>query len=687
MLLAASLLLGGLTVLIGYLGRDAEETAPADGPDLETQGSAGLIRLSSAVDGSGEGLVTNAVSDLRGALTTGRGFRWAAALGLAAGGVFLFPALRVAALVPLLWNLGPTLRTALGRLTRGERWASTLVEVGGLLGTLVLGYVGLTAITGVMLEVAAWLVAQTEDRSRRRLIGVIEALPARVWVERDGFELELPLSQVSQGDVVVLDAGQLLPIDGTVLSGLGRFDERNLTGESLPVERGPGSTVRAATVLLQGRVRVRVQDTGEATLAKQIGAILENSRDYRRELEARGQQVVEQGAIPTLGLAAGAYVLAGPTAAVAMTYAGFGYSMRYMAPLAVLGFAEQASQRAVLIKDGRALELLSRVDTVLFDKTGTLTTDALQIERVVPSGVLSESELLALAASAEYRQHHPIARAIHDAARRLGLSVREPEETALTLGAGLVTTLDGGMILVGNQRLLHEVGIPISPKLQALEEACTARGHSLVFVAWNDDLVGAIEFSAILRPEAAAVVSALKQRGLDVAIVSGDRPGPTREVAARLGIEMHSGSVLPADKAQAVARLQAQGRTVCFVGDGLNDAIALRQADVAISLRGASTLALDSAPIILLDSDLRGLLHALELSRQLDDNLTIGTALSIVPGGLAALGILSGAFGLAAAIAWYNLSLFLGVGNALRPSILPDARPRGQAVVDGEQDE
>lgn len=680
MLLAASLLLGGLTVLIGYLGRDAEAAAPADAPAPETQDGAGLIPPSSLPGGPGEGLVTNAVSDLKGALTTGRGFRWAAALGLAAGGVFLFPPLRIAALVPLLWNLGPTLRAALGRLRRGERWASTLVEVGGLLGTLALGYVGLAAITGFMLEVAAWLVAQTEDRSQRRLLGMIEALPEKVWVERDGYELEIPLREVCPGDVVVLDAGQLLPIDGTVLSGLGRFDERSLTGESLPVEHGPGSTVRASTVLLQGRVRVRVQGTGEATLSKQLGAILESSRDYRAEIEARGQQIVEQGALPTLGLSAGAYLLAGPTAAVAMTYAGFGYSMRYMAPLAVLGYAEQASHQAVLIKDGRALELLSRVDTVLFDKTGTLTTDALQIERVVPSGALSESQMLSLAASAEYRQRHPIARAIIDAARQRGLPVREPEETALTLGAGLMTTLDGGMVLVGNQRLLREVGIAISPALQALEEACTERGHSVVFVAWNDELVGAIEFSAVLRPEAAAVVSELQRRGLDVAIVSGDQPGPTREVATRLGIATHSASVLPESKAEAVARLQAQGRTVCFVGDGLNDAIALRQADVAISLRGANSLALDSAPIILLDSDLRGLLHALELSRQLNDNLRIGTALSILPGSVAAIGILSGAFGLAAAIAWYNLSLFLGVGNALRPSILPDARPGAQTM-------
>lgn len=680
MLLAASLLLGGLTVLIGYLGRDAEAAAPADAPAPETQDGAGLIPPSSLPGGPGEGLVTNAVSDLKGALTTGRGFRWAAALGLAAGGVFLFPPLRIAALVPLLWNLAPTLRAALGRLRRGERWASTLVEVGGLLGTLALGYVGLAAITGFMLEVAAWLVAQTEDRSQRRLLGMIEALPEKVWVERDGYELEIPLREVCPGDVVVLDAGQLLPIDGTVLSGLGRFDERSLTGESLPVEHGPGSTVRASTVLLQGRVRVRVQGTGEATLSKQLGAILESSRDYRAEIEARGQQIVEQGALPTLGLSAGAYLLAGPTAAVAMTYAGFGYSMRYMAPLAVLGYAEQASHQAVLIKDGRALELLSRVDTVLFDKTGTLTTDALQIERVVPSGALSESQMLSLAASAEYRQRHPIARAIIDAARQRGLPVREPEETALTLGAGLMTTLDGGMVLVGNQRLLREVGIAISPALQALEEACTERGHSVVFVAWNDELVGAIEFSAVLRPEAAAVVSELQRRGLDVAIVSGDQPGPTREVATRLGIATHSASVLPESKAEAVARLQAQGRTVCFVGDGLNDAIALRQADVAISLRGANSLALDSAPIILLDSDLRGLLHALELSRQLNDNLRIGTALSILPGSVAAIGILSGAFGLAAAIAWYNLSLFLGVGNALRPSILPDARPGAQTM-------
>lgn len=680
MLLAASLLLGGLTVLIGYLGRDAEAAAPADAPAPETQDGAGLIPPSSLPGGPGEGLVTNAVSDLKGALTTGRGFRWAAALGLAAGGVFLFPPLRIAALVPLLWNLGPTLRAALGRLRRGERWASTLVEVGGLLGTLALGYVGLAAITGFMLEVAAWLVAQTEDRSQRRLLGMIEALPEKVWVERDGYELEIPLREVCPGDVVILDAGQLLPIDGTVLSGLGRFDERSLTGESLPVEHGPGSTVRASTVLLQGRVRVRVQGTGEATLSKQLGAILESSRDYRAEIEARGQQIVEQGALPTLGLSAGAYLLAGPTAAVAMTYAGFGYSMRYMAPLAVLGYAEQASHQAVLIKDGRALELLSRVDTVLFDKTGTLTTDALQIERVVPSGALSESQMLSLAASAEYRQRHPIARAIIDAARQRGLPVREPEETALTLGAGLMTTLDGGMVLVGNQRLLREVGIAISPALQALEEACTERGHSVVFVAWNDELVGAIEFSAVLRPEAAAVVSELQRRGLDVAIVSGDQPGPTREVATRLGIATHSASVLPESKAEAVARLQAQGRTVCFVGDGLNDAIALRQADVAISLRGANSLALDSAPIILLDSDLRGLLHALELSRQLNDNLRIGTALSILPGSVAAIGILSGAFGLAAAIAWYNLSLFLGVGNALRPSILPDARPGAQTM-------
>jgi Cu2+-exporting ATPase len=675
MLITAALLLGGYAVLVELWPHRKAKAAPLTLPPegAQSDGSALAPASAVAVESLG-GLSTGAGDDLTQLVAEAQVPLWVAGLGFALGGVLFYPPLTLLALPPLLLNLYPFIRESVAKFRRGEQRAIIIIDLLGIVGALALNQILLATVLSITLDITHWLIRRTEDRSRRRLFGIYELLPDRVWLDRDGAQLQVPLKQVNAGDIVVIDAGQTVPIDGVVLSGLGRFDERSFTGESQLVEKGQGCKVRATTLLVQGRVRVQVENTGESCLASQIVTVLNQSRDYREEVRSRGQRIVERGAVPTLVLAGIAFAIGGPVSGLAMLFAGFGYSMRYMAPLAVLGFLEQASRDAILVKDGRALELLAEVDTVLFDKTGTLTTDKLQVEQVISISQLSEVQLLAMAASAEHRQRHPIGQAIVDSAVQRGCTIREPDTVGVEVGSGLRSIIDGHIVLVGNEKLLASEGITIPPSLRLLETTCTARGSTLVYVSCNVEVVGAIELSSILRPEAAAAIAALRQRNIDVYIVSGDHEGPTQDIARRLGIPNYFARVLPTEKAAIVKGLQDKGKKVCFVGDGINDAIALRQADVSISLAGASTMAKDSAPIILTDGQLSGLPLVFELSVKLRRNLSTGEVLSVAPGVLAAGGILTGTIALVGAILWYNVTLAISFGNALRPMLAATRR-------------
>ncbi len=352
---------------------------------------------------------------------------------------------------------------------------------------------------------------------------------------------------------------------------------------------------------------------------------------------------------------------------LAILNTAFGVTLRITAPIAMLNFLNIASRNGILVKDGRSLELLKDVDTVVFDKTGTLTVDQPTVTRIYSCNGIPEETLLAYAAAAEHRQSHPIARAIRAAAEARQLLVPSIEDARYEIGYGIKVSTWDKVIRVGSERFMATEGIAVPASLRAQQEACQAQGYSLVMVGVGDVLGGAIELQPTLRPEAQAIVDALHKRGLSTVIISGDQEEPTRRLAERLSIEHYFANTLPADKAGLVEQLQNQGRAVCFVGDGINDSIALRKANVSVSLRGATTVAIDTAQIVFTDQSLNQLTCLFDLADEFYANLNAGFATAIVPSVINIGGVFLFHWGILSAMGIFNLGLLTSLGIASLP--------------------
>jgi Cu2+-exporting ATPase len=373
-----------------------------------------------------------------------------------------------------------------------------------------------------------------------------------------------------------------------------------------------------------------------------------------------------------LVLSGGTLVLLGPMSALTVLCSYLGYSMRITGPLSVLNYLHLASQHDILLKDGRALEKLHTVDTIIFDKTGTLTQEQPTVANVYTYGEYSEDEVLAMAAAAEHHQTHPIARALLQAAEERQLSVMTPSDVDYEPGVGVKIKIDGVTLHVVSGRFLEREGIPLPLSAESIQAYSYQRGHSLVYVVFGETVIGTIELAPTLRPEAHQVVEHLQQCGKKVWIVSGDHEQPTRWLAHTLHTDAYYANMLPPDKASLIARLQDEGRTVCFIGDGINDALALKQANVSVSLHGASGLALDTAQIILRNTDLLQLLTLFDLAHRLHIRMQGNMLLSIVPGAITIAGVYVLQFGIVAAYVLYYAGLTIGIANAMLPLVLSD---------------
>lgn len=552
------------------------------------------------------------------------------------------------------------------------------VDVTSSAGTLAAGH--LTALSTFMMSVhfTRRIARGNEDRTRRMLGQLLAELQPTAWRVVDGAVLEVPVESLAAGDVVEVSAGGLVPVDGVVVDGLARIDRRALSGEATVGHAAPGDAVHAAELLVEGRLHIRVDRTGSETRAAQIEALLDAATGYRRRFRAEGDDVVDAGARPTLVFAALGLGAVGANAALAIVFAPLAYAMRYTAPISVLGHMQQAAVDGLLVKDGRALERLGRVDVVVFDKTGTLTDPVPRVVEAVGIGG-DVARPLALAAAAEQHQSHPLAQAIRAEAARRGLTVPRAEDVALERGRGLSATVDGARVVVGSARLLAADGVAV-PELPAAA-AAEADGRTLVYVAVDGAARAWLAFETLPRREAAATLARLRGRGMAVHMVSGDRAAPTEAVADALGIERWRAEVLPDEKARYVTDLQASGRRVCFVGDGLNDAVALERADVAVSMGSASTLAGDLSAIVLLDDHLGGLDTLWALAATLRADLDRSTLLTTVPNAVAIGGALGFGLGFNAAWALFQLGLWSSVAVAIRPVLAARrAREAGEAL-------
>ncbi len=538
------------------------------------------------------------------------------------------------------------------------------------------GYAAVGALGAVLYGMMLKAKAIGEDQSRNNLISIFQLQPDSVWIRRDEVEIEIPFERLVVGDTIVVSAGQVIPVDGTVVEGAATIDQQVLTGESQPVECHEGDRVLAATMLVSGRVYVVVEKTSAETTAGKIAEVLNRTMRDAKPASISAVETADKLALPTLAASVLTFPFRGAAGAISLMGANTTTASYMSGSLAMLNFINLAARSGVLVKDAAALERLGKVDVILFDKTGTLTLEQPEVVQIYSLNGLSTDQVLTFAAAAEARQTHPIAKAILDHAESNSLRLPVIDDAHYEVGYGIKVRLKvggaspdgtGPVIRVGSARFMDMEGLAAVAGVQPIVEQCKAHGHSLVLVAVDDEIAGCIELKPSIRPEALGIVRGLRTRGIEMYIVSGDHEAPTARLAHDLGMTGYFAGTLPEAKGGIVAKLQAEGRRVCFIGDGINDAIAMRQAQVSISLRGATSVATDTAQIVLMEGSLNQLLNLFQLGsefeRNLKDNIRFTSSISIA----AVAGILFLGSTFAATEVLYSVSLFGGLAIAMKP--------------------
>jgi heavy metal translocating P-type ATPase len=581
--------------------------------------------------------------------------------------LIFYPPLILATVPSLFWFGYRNYKSAYHALFREQRVNIAVVDAVFVTWALFSGYLFAGAVGFFLVSFSMKLLATTRKHSQQSLINVFGLHSPSVWMLVDGVEIETPVERLRKGDMIVVNAGEAIAVDGVITDGFASIDQRALTGESQPAEKGVNDPVLASTIILSGRIHIRVEKAGPETTAAQICEILNRTTNSKTSLDEQVGHMVDWSALPTLALGGMAYPVVGSGGSLAVLFSGIGYSMRTLAPLSILNFLRVASQSNILIKDGRALEQLKEVDTIVFDKTGTLTLEQFQVKKLYACKGFSEEKVLIHAAIAEYRQTHPIAQAIVVAAQGQGFCLPKIEDGHYEVGYGIKVSLKNQVIRVGSERFMAMEGIAIPGKIRTIQRNCHAEGNSLIMVAINNEMAGAIALQVTIRPEAKRVIAQLRQRDLSIYIMSGDQEPPTQTLAMELGINDYFANRLPEDKSQLVEELQKQGKKVCFIGDGINDSIAMQKASVSISLRGATTVATDTAQIILMGENLTHLPLLFDIAGRFDKNMKKNLLISIVPGVICIGGVFLLNFGLYTSMILYYAGLTLGVVNSTRP--------------------
>ncbi|TAN02454.1 MAG: cation-translocating P-type ATPase [Rhodanobacteraceae bacterium] len=583
----------------------------------------------------------------------------AGAVALAAPGIALFllrfgdilsrvvPWLTGLLALALIFGLGAhILRMAFQALRRGILNQHVLVEIGALAG-LSGGVIGLVtrlpgyptapffAVAVLVLTYhifSEWLSLIVKTRGSQAVKKLLDLQPDTARVLRDGCEQEMRIEEVRVGDRVRIRPGERIPVDGDIVEGRSAVDESLITGEPLPVEKQVGGTVAGGAINGIGTLVVRVTAIGEESFLQLVVKSVEDARALKPGLLHIVDRVLRVYTPTVLGIAALAFIgwlvipvlLGYPLDIQRAVFAGLsalvmGYpcAVGITAPLSIVRGSADAAERGILMRTGEAFEGFRRVTTVVFDKTGTLTEGKPTLHEIVPHGV-PEEELIAMAAAVESASEHPLAQAVAQAAFERGLALPEVEDFEAVAGKGVIARLGGSpaaeAVLSGSPAFLEERGIDIAP-LRARIEALQAAGRTVIGVARGAALLGILALGDALRKDTRETVAQLKAAGVRVVLLTGDNERAAQRVAAQAGIEEVYAGVLPEHKAETIRALQREAH-VAMVGDGINDAPALMQADVGIAMGTGTDIAIDSADIIILNAQLHGVLDAYAISRR-----------------------------------------------------------------------
>lgn len=540
----------------------------------------------------------------------------AVAMGFSSIGYWAYPPLSLVAPPLIIYAARKRFSSAWYKLKRGKIEVETISAL-SITGAVVSQHFFIGSLLSFTNAYGNYLSSKVIRDSQHKLVDFFKEIPKSVWLLRDGCEISISLEEAKAGDILVVSAGEIIPADGRIIQGIVSIDEHRFTGESVPAEKCEGDEVFAMTLVLSGKMHFTIEKAGCETSAMQIADILNHTADYKSSTVLQAQAVSQQLVMPAFLVSMLTWPVFGFSQAVGVLYAHPKERLQVSAPISLMKYLKQAMDEGILIKDGRSLELLAKVDTIVFDKTGTLTEDQPHIGAIHSFAGYDENDILWYAAIAEHRQIHPLARAIFSEANARNIEISQPERpehSEYHSGYGVKVTSRNKTILVGSLRFLIMEGITIPDAAKNRQEECRLQGHGLVMVGIDDQLAGAIELFPTIRPEAKAVISALKslKQIKKTYIISGDHEVPTRQLSQELDIDYYFAERLPQEKAKLIEKLQQEGNFICFIGDGINDAIAMKQAQVSVSLNGASQLATDTAQILLLD---QGISHLPRLFR------------------------------------------------------------------------
>ena len=567
------------------------------------------------------------------------------------GGGQLFVSLQLALTLPILWLGRSFFLTGFKHLVKGHPNMDSLVALGTSAAVAYSLYSSIQVWLGnhhaamslyyesagvilTLVTLGKYFEARSKGQTSAAIQALIKLAPQEAQVLREGQEVTLPLDQVQVGDLVRVRPGQKIPVDGRVVEGQSWVDESMLTGESLPVAKKVGDQVVGASLNQQGSLIVETNKVGQDTTLAQIIHLVQAAQGSKAPIAQLADRVsaVFVPVVMTLALVAGLawYLIGGQSWAFALTISiavlviACPCALGLATPTAIMVGTGKGAEQGILIKSGTALEMAHQVDAVVLDKTGTLTQGQPQVTDVLPLTGWTPDQLLALAAAAEVNSEHPLGQAIVAGARERELALPEVTNFQSLTGYGIRVLNGKNFYFLGNRRMMQEIGLDLS-LAEELAATLAAAGKTPIYVGNREEIIGLIAVADPLKATSPEAVRRLKAMGLQVIMLTGDNAKTAQALAAEAGIDQVISDVLPADKAQVVADLQAQGLKVAMVGDGINDAPALAQADVGLAIGRGTDVAIESADMVLMGSDLTSVATAIKLSqatiRNIKENL------------------------------------------------------------------
>jgi heavy metal translocating P-type ATPase len=515
----------------------------------------------------------------------------------------------------------------------GRRITTNVFVTVAIIVTVAAGHFVPAAVVILIMAVVGALESYTLDKTRRSIRDLLDLTPPTANVRRGDAEVSVPVAELQVGDVAVVRPGERIPVDGEVVTGSASVNQAPITGESLSVEKFPGSEVFGGTLNESGRLEVRTLRIGADTTLARIVHLVEEAQDAKAPITGVADRFTVWFLPTVLALAIIGYFISHEVkVAVAILLVACPCAFAIATPSAVAAGIANMARRAVLIKGGIYFEAAGKIDTLLMDKTGTLTFGRPRVMAVVSSAGMREDEVLRLAAIAEKYSEHPLARAVTARAAERRLEVPDPDDFEVQTGMGARASHGGTQIVVGKADFLRERGIAVP---EHVEEVCSTQaelGCTAILVARDHETIGVIGIADEIRPDAVQAVAALKGLGVGhVAILTGDNPQVAQAVARQIGADEFHAELLPEDKQRIIKGWQAKGKTVAMVGDGINDAPSLALADVGIVMGAAGThVAIDAADVTLMNDDLMRVVEFVQMSRKVLRRIKLNIFFSII---------------------------------------------------------